>query len=630
MPHLFDRLRIVARLPRRSRDAAWSAALPHADADELEALSAEILDALVDEPASDLALDLLRRWPDLSTLAQQTMVSVVGPRLPGLLDRLVESDPRLAWRAAGDLLGVRGGAELRSALVAWAGEHARLAGPMDTLARSGLAAAAAAARTPQDRLALDAALAAGASRYADHRDAGLLEAVAGSLASPGPSLARWLDEADHADLLPLRSAIRRRLNDDGADLAMGLLARGGLDAPVTEWLERGAGPEAWPRLLERAHLLAAPGRTRALRRRPGLTGRLRVVAATPGLSARAQRGLARWIGASGGDPSARASTLGELIALPDAGARLAAVRTLAACPASRAADEALLELALDDDPRVATASAGALTATPSAVRLRSNEAAVALLRRSPVEAVRALADAADERLARSREAGDPASIRSFATARAALVRDRLGCVCALSELIEAGAPGPRVMALDFVRRHGLAVEVDADALLAAARDGDAHIAARAVRLLGMIDSPAARAELTAALEHPNRRVAAGAVEALTRRDDAPDLAAMATDPTPRVRANAVRAMLDRDRPAGREALGAMLGDERADHRISGLWAAQRGRAIELVERVGALATRDPDARVRRRALRCATRLLARPGRGRPFRPAGETVMRRAS
>ena len=61
---------------------------------------------------------------------------------------------------------------------------------------------------------------------------------------------------------------------------------------------------------------------------------------------------------------------------------------------------------------------------------------------------------------------------------------------------------------------------------------------------------------------------------------------------------------------GAEILLSMLDDERADHRLSGLWLAERLGRTECAQRVASIAATDMDGRVRVRARMTARRLLA--------------------
>jgi hypothetical protein len=141
-------------------------------------------------------------------------------------------------------------------------------------------------------------------------------------------------------------------------------------------------------------------------------------------------------------------------------------------------------------------------------------------------------------------------------------------------------------------------------------------------MLGAIESEAAREALRRLWEHPAGRVRATVIEAVGRRDPS-EVARRIVEMKPgehhRVRGNAAKAVLaaaDGDEGAS-ALLASMLGDERPLQRLAALWALERvamirgeGVAAELVSRVAELARSEPEAPVRKRAERCAARLLA--------------------
>jgi HEAT repeat protein len=101
------------------------------------------------------------------------------------------------------------------------------------------------------------------------------------------------------------------------------------------------------------------------------------------------------------------------------------------------------------------------------------------------------------------------------------------------------------------------------------------------------------------------RVRANAVEVLEARGDpqfVPLLAQRAMAATGRERANAIKA-LHRMKvgPAGGQLLN-MLKDDRAEHRISALWALRQIGWWQLLNEVGNLAKTDDNVRVRRYAV----------------------------
>jgi HEAT repeat protein len=143
-----------------------------------------------------------------------------------------------------------------------------------------------------------------------------------------------------------------------------------------------------------------------------------------------------------------------------------------------------------------------------------------------------------------------------------------------------------------------------------------------VAMLGALESGAAREAVRRLWEHPAGRVRATVIEAIGRRDPAEvsrRIVELKPEEHHRVRGNAAKAvLLAADGDEGASALlASMLGDERPLQRLAALWALERvamirGEALaaELVRRVAELARNEPEAPVRKRAERCAARLLA--------------------
>ena len=153
----------------------------------------------------------------------------------------------------------------------------------------------------------------------------------------------------------------------------------------------------------------------------------------------------------------------------------------------------------------------------------------------------------------------------------------------------------------------------------------------AVVVLAELKSPAAQHALHKCLRHPDDRVRANALDAMARAarrggwigsTDSPlgkAVVEFGDDPHHRVRAGAARA---RAMAAGRGQGGGvgpivvpLLRDERAMHRVSGLWLAERVAGDgEVARTIAEMVRSDPSPEVRVRARRTAGRMLAGMGR----------------
>ncbi|MFG0256613.1 MAG: HEAT repeat domain-containing protein [Phycisphaerales bacterium JB043] len=149
-------------------------------------------------------------------------------------------------------------------------------------------------------------------------------------------------------------------------------------------------------------------------------------------------------------------------------------------------------------------------------------------------------------------------------------------------------------------------------ILALLEHDSPRVCASAVRLAARIPTASARASLACASAHPDARVRANTIESIAiSTPDAPIIVRATADDVPRLRANAIRAHLRVNRHEATSLLDDMLVDDRPAHRLSALWVARRSSVIPLTQRVAAIASDEPDIRVRACAQRCVNALEAR-------------------
>ena len=181
-------------------------------------------------------------------------------------------------------------------------------------------------------------------------------------------------------------------------------------------------------------------------------------------------------------------------------------------------------------------------------------------------------------------------------------------------------------ALMLIRAIGVESRFELD-LIGIVQDNqfDPRTTATAISALGRVQTDSAQRLIHEALVHPDDRVRANAVEIV--REPAAAILELKHDSSHRVRANALRRVIGestvRDPNAARDAgdeLVAMLDDDRVEHRLAGVWAAQRSIVSSarpvlgtswkpLVERVSHLAVDEKNEQIRVRAGMCARRLL---------------------
>jgi HEAT repeat protein len=171
----------------------------------------------------------------------------------------------------------------------------------------------------------------------------------------------------------------------------------------------------------------------------------------------------------------------------------------------------------------------------------------------------------------------------------------------------------RFKAVAMVREMGLASYFE-PRLIELTSDLNSRVAASATAALGVAsDNQATVDSLKAAMEYPDDRVRANAVESLSqmgRAGEARDLLlTMAKGRGNRSRANALKALMEMPAVDALPAMVSMLMDPDPRHRISALWVVERLELARLGHGVGKLARFDTDPAVKRRALRVLRKLV---------------------
>ncbi|HVS70036.1 MAG TPA: HEAT repeat domain-containing protein [Phycisphaerae bacterium] len=141
-------------------------------------------------------------------------------------------------------------------------------------------------------------------------------------------------------------------------------------------------------------------------------------------------------------------------------------------------------------------------------------------------------------------------------------------------------------------------------IIALCGHADARVAAIAVKLAGRLEDPRLKDLLEHAAHHSDARVRANAIESmelLRIADRSQQVLAMLNSRHNRERANAIKALSRFNFETARECLMKMLVDQNPIHRMSALWVVQELQLLEMVRQVSAMARRDPNVRVRKRA-----------------------------
>lgn len=406
--------------------------------------------------------------------------------------------------------------------------------------------------------------------------------------------------------------------------------------------------------LNAAHLLVRPSRARAcrgLKLASSTTAegvlRLQADAAMPNaavmgmLSITARRLAPMLVQAAGWNSRQSRAALEPLLTEPDPISRHAAVR--------RAPVRAIEDFLFDADERVAATAAwrwSTLGTGPVAARSERAAPVLAALEQSPHASVRFIAGEQRRREGASRVAAeDPSSRWSTLETPAARLATRRRLARTPQDVIDvlrAGVAskdlGEATQAAMQARRLGVvgALEKELIELIERAPRVAGTVArapATAVAALGEAATPRASVALAFALEHPDARVRANAIDAALRLSRAASRPALGLDrlvelklePHHRVRASALRAILSGPAAVSLAAeqaaadLASMLTSSDASSRLAGSWLASRvlpgagrqrlGRAWPvLLAQVEELARFDPEPKIRLRAGACAERL----------------------
>lgn len=176
----------------------------------------------------------------------------------------------------------------------------------------------------------------------------------------------------------------------------------------------------------------------------------------------------------------------------------------------------------------------------------------------------------------------------------------------LARRLSGGPVEQRLKAMQITQELGLG-ELMRPAVTQLCSDPNAKLRSKAIVVLGELDGVPSEILLERVLNDSDARVRANAIEVLETTQKGqylPLLAQRARAPgsNHRERANAIKALHRMKVKNANLALAVMLRDQRAEHRISALWALKAIGWWQLLSEVGRLAKEDENLRVRRYAL----------------------------
>jgi len=174
----------------------------------------------------------------------------------------------------------------------------------------------------------------------------------------------------------------------------------------------------------------------------------------------------------------------------------------------------------------------------------------------------------------------------------------------LSRRLLTGPTAQQLKAMQIVEELAM-VESLRPVLLQLCRDANPKLRSKAVHVLAKAQSVPVDVLVERLIHDTDARVRANVIEVFEERRQTqflPLLAQRARAAGNRERANAIKALHRMKVGTASVQLLAMLRDDRAEHRISALWALRQIGWWQMLAEVGRLARQDPNLRVRRYAL----------------------------
>jgi HEAT repeat protein len=613
MPRIRDILPAVIALRSKSVDQALSAALAHADADEVGALGL----AMLERGKPNAAEALVGAYHRLPTDLQHKVVAEA--------ERFATSIRRAAG-GRGDQAALNALAIIENAA------STRLAYLVTSMCRHGearvreqagrclvaLARRAASSPEPHQQPHLDTlstrflieAVEQAVVLYSRHDQPDVLSAMLWLMPRPMPEALAALRSAEHAATEPLAHRLTADSDTASRRALLGLIAIRPLADACGRALSDANLSQSLGEVLETGHLLAMPAVTRALgrvRRPETLWPDAKQHSAMP---THARRWLPTYLAATTPDTHEQVARLASLSRRTDPPTRLAVLRRLLAIARSRNADDraaadnandAIALLTRDPEPAIARTALWHLIQVDYAGLPRI----LADLVNSRHPAIRRLASKHLAPLGFDRywDAWPKLDPKRRVAAGRALIKIDGDFHRHLANRLASRDPDKRLRALGIIAtlNQGCFFE---EVLLDLCACHDERIVASAVKALSGCTSEAAKKTLDLALEHDDARIRANALEAISHSQAAENLDKlldMAQDQAQRPRANAIKALLELRAKDALPSLTRMLNDQRAQHRISALWLIDELGILHLARLVAEMSLSDEDERVKKRA-----------------------------
>lgn len=447
--------------------------------------------------------------------------------------------------------------------------------------------------------------------YSRHENPALLTALLWLQPRPMPEVNAALSQPEHAAVKPLKQLISTASDEATRRGLLLLIGTHQLADSCREALAQANTKQLLGESLVMGHCLSLPATRAGLRRVPHTHTHwpdAQQVQQMPGV---ARRWLPHYLHAiSPDDPQEQVIRLTPLASKTDASTRLAVLRRLLVLarpktpeeqPAANNAKDTLALLTRDPVPAIARTALWYLIRTDYAGLPRI----LADLVNSRHESIRRvaakqLAPLGFDRFWKSWPKLDPK--RRIAAGRA-LIKIDSDFHRHLGSRLASRDPDTRIRALVIIAalNQGSFFE---EALLDLCTSDDKKVVASAIKGLSGCTSQTAQQTLQLAMEHDDSRIRANAIEAMGHAQAAANLDKLldfAKDTAQRPRANAIKALLELRAKDALPSLTRMLGDNRANHRISALWLVDELGILQLARLVAEMSLNDSDEQVKQRA-----------------------------
>jgi len=446
--------------------------------------------------------------------------------------------------------------------------------------------------------------------YSRHDQPDLIHAMFWLIPRAMPEARAAMGQSEHSVIEPMKRLLTDRPAPSSRRALLALVGIHALGEACRDALADASASQRLDEPLELGHLISLPSTRHGLSKIrnpqthwPDAQQQLQM----PSLS---RRWLPAYLDAITDDPQEQVFRLTTLAKKTDTATRLAALRRLLSLakpatpddqPAADNAKDTLALMTRDPEPAIARTALWHLIQTDYA-GLPRILADLVNSRHASIRKVAAkqLAPLGFDRFWKSWPKLDPK--RRIAAGRALIKIDN-DFHRHLGGRLTSRDPDTRIRALGIIAtlNQGFFFE---NVLLDLCASEDERIVASAVKALSGCSSEAAQQTLELAMEHEDTRIRANAIEAISHSQATANidkLLEISQDTAQRPRANAIKALLELRAKDALPSLTRMLGDQRADHRISALWLIDELGILQLARLVAEMSLNDNDDKVKQRA-----------------------------